>query len=50
MRVIKKDGLDVLEVVVVELVKGECQFIPSHLLAVVKTGQFSKFLHFQEDL
>ncbi|KAL2306186.1 hypothetical protein Nmel_004099 [Mimus melanotis] len=34
---------------VIELVKGECQFIPSHLAAVAKTGQFSKFLHFQEN-
>lgn len=37
------------EVMVVELVKGEYQFIPSHLAGVAKTEQFNKFLHFQDE-
>lgn len=33
-----------------ELVKGEYQFIPSHLAGVAKTEQFNKFLRSQEEL
>ncbi|XP_031959775.1 LOW QUALITY PROTEIN: uncharacterized protein LOC116441693 [Corvus moneduloides] len=48
-RVIKRDELDVSEIMVVELVKEEYQFILSCLAGVAKTEQFNKFLHFQKE-
>lgn len=49
MRFIKREELDVSEVMGVELVKEEYQSISSSLAGVAKTKQFNKFLHFQEE-
>lgn len=49
MKVIRRDELDVSEIMVVELVKEEHQFIPSYLACVAKTEEFNKFLHFQKE-